>query len=930
VFISSTREDLASFREAARDAALFAACQPLMMEYFGASGQPPLAECLGRVAEADVVIVIVAHRYGWVPPDQPDGSRKSVTWLECLEAFEAGKEVLAFLVPDSANWPVELKESYRATVAIEHAELTPELMSEIQHNITNLSDFRKWLQQHLVVSYINNRDELRANVGTALQTWRHRQPAFRQSVRALGDPFRYLQALQELTAWIDVRGLQVGSGKAHRFLLEALYVPLKTTTMPLGPSGGGTADVPDTVDLEKALASATLVIIGDPGSGKTTFLRYVAHVLAASSLGNIESSLIPGTHERHFPVLLRLAELADHIRSRMEQREPGSPSTPESPAWIPHFLAAQSLEWKWGLDRAFFDAQFESESTVVLIDGLDEAPTRQEREGLARLFENATQMFQHCRFVVSTRPQSYEGRGTLAGYDVVRLRGLDDDAVQKFIRKWCEGLFPLDEDAAQKHHTELAAALDSRVDIRRMARNPVMLTALAVVHWNERRLPEQRADLYESILTWLSRARERRLGRLSSDRCLTLLQELALAMQEHRSGRQVQVTGRWAAEQLSAKLEPIGALGRAQAFLEEEEVDSGIIVSRGSDVRFWHLTFQEFLAARQVAGLPDKDQYCLLTQGQKLYRAEWREVLLLLAGILRVRQGAGKVDALLSRLFDDLGSSPTLVEQVRCAGLVGAMVRDLEALDYKPSDSARYSAVLRAALEVFDPKHAKEIPFAVRLEAAEALGKGGDPRLSGQTWANIDGLFEIRRYLITVQEFAQFIEDDGYQAKRLWVQGGYRQWSAPKDWETQIQYLNRPVTGVSWYEASAYATWRHARLPTHLEWERTALACGRRKYPWGDGRADHFLANYGNAVSHPTPVGLYPLGATPQGVHDLAGNVWEWLQKSGPGVTYSQVRGGSFLNLGPEMNISMADLDKRSEACGFRCARNLQPGAPII
>ncbi len=83
-----------------------------------------------------------------------------------------------------------------------------------------------------------------------------------------------------------------------------------------------------------------------------------------------------------------------------------------------------------------------------------------------------------------------------------------------------------------------------------MARNPVMLTALAVVHWNERRLPEQRTDLYESIIRWLSRSREQRPGREKADRTLVLLQELALAMQNHPDGMRTRVPIRWAAERL--------------------------------------------------------------------------------------------------------------------------------------------------------------------------------------------------------------------------------------------------------------------------------------------------------------------------------------------------------------------------------------------
>ena len=137
----------------------------------------------------------------------------------------------------------------------------------------------------------------------------------------------------------------------------------------------------------------------------------------------------------------------------------------------------------------------------------------------------------------------------------VRIEPLEDDAIEHFLDRWCRALFP--EDAATPetgtgtnrpdrsqshfrvsqaaaHRDELLDALHSRPEIRRLARNPVMLTALAVVHWHEKRLPEQRADLYESILDWLARSRENRPDRPSPERCIALLQKLALAMQDHR------------------------------------------------------------------------------------------------------------------------------------------------------------------------------------------------------------------------------------------------------------------------------------------------------------------------------------------------------------------------------------------------------------
>src|SRR5688572_17463797 len=118
VFVSSTSEDLRPYRVAARDAAIAAEFLPRMMEYFEARGDhPPLRTCLDKVDEADLVVAVVAYRYGWVPPDQPAGHNKSITWLECERAVARGKEVIAFPVDEGHAWPVELREEYRATEA---------------------------------------------------------------------------------------------------------------------------------------------------------------------------------------------------------------------------------------------------------------------------------------------------------------------------------------------------------------------------------------------------------------------------------------------------------------------------------------------------------------------------------------------------------------------------------------------------------------------------------------------------------------------------------------------------------------------------------------------------------------------------------------------------------------------------------------------
>jgi hypothetical protein len=114
VFISSTEEDLKDYRAAAREATLRAGFQPVMMEYFAAQGQSqPYRGCMAKVDPCHLLVVIVAHRYGWIPQDQPGGQPKSITWLECEHAQTKKNqaEVLAFVVDEKCDWPAKLGEA---------------------------------------------------------------------------------------------------------------------------------------------------------------------------------------------------------------------------------------------------------------------------------------------------------------------------------------------------------------------------------------------------------------------------------------------------------------------------------------------------------------------------------------------------------------------------------------------------------------------------------------------------------------------------------------------------------------------------------------------------------------------------------------------------------------------------------------------------
>ncbi len=554
---------------------------------------------------------------------------------------------------------------------------------------------------------------------------------------------------------------------------------------------------------------------------------------------------------------------------------------------------------------------------------MDEAPDRKVRERISRLIQNAARTYGGCRFIVTSRPATNVGEAVLPGFAQANISPLSDEMVVKFLTEWCAALCGEGTDAAREHLAELLEAVRARPEIHRMARNPVMLTALAVVHWNERRLPEQRAELYESIITWLARSREQRQGRATADETVAVLQELALAMQDDRGGRKRQVAKRWAAERIAAKVMKVAGKGgrvtedwvaRAERFLDEEEVDSGIIVGRGADVTYWHLTFQEFLAAKAIASRLDAQQQTILfADPGKIYLPEWREVILLLAGILH-EQGSEKVDGLVTAVLDTVAPNAKLAAQARCAGLLGNVLRDLAPVKYQVTDG-RYQTLLDAVMAIFDRDKSRNVPIETRIEAADALGQAVDPRLdfrrndywvsipAGKFWMGAQAKqakkpnydpdaasdespvhevhldeFRIARYPVTVGQYLQFIDDEGYQDQRWWEGGGFGQFSEPDDWESQLQYPSRPVVNVSWYEAAAFCAWAGFQLPTEAQWERAARGTEGRKYPWGDEEADPQRLNFEDKIGHPTPVGIYPLGNTPEGICDMAGNVGEWCQ----------------------------------------------------
>jgi formylglycine-generating enzyme required for sulfatase activity len=185
--------------------------------------------------------------------------------------------------------------------------------------------------------------------------------------------------------------------------------------------------------------------------------------------------------------------------------------------------------------------------------------------------------------------------------------------------------------------------------------------------------------------------------------------------------------------------------------------------------------------------------------------------------------------------------------------------------------------------------------------------------------------FRIARYPVTNTEYAAFVEDRGVAPPAHWEDGQIPEGKA-----------NHPVVQVLWTDASAYCAWLTQRLdlkgrervclPTEAQWEYAAKGTPGRGYPWGDGAPDAEHANFDNHVGDTTPVDAYPKGATPEGVWDLAGNVWEWCQdRYGPYDTQAQTD-----PTGPEQGESRVLRGGAffAHPDGLRCAcrDDLRPG----
>lgn len=268
------------------------------------------------------------------------------------------------------------------------------------------------------------------------------------------------------------------------------------------------------------------------------------------------------------------------------------------------------------------------------------------------------------------------------------------------------------------------------------------------------------------------------------------------------------------------------------------------------------------------------------------------------------------------------------------------------------------------------PRRAGPLPGEVVVGAGSFLmGTSIEPwaldneRPAHEVWVDA---YAIDATPVTNAAYAEFVDSGGYTEPRWWSAAGWRHIrahgiEAPLFWYRDgSRWWRRrfgveepvpdaePVVHVSCHEAAAYAAWAGKRLPTEQEWEKAARFDPRsglsQRFPWGSAEPDAEHANLGQRHLRPAPVGAYPDGASPWGVHQLIGDVWEWTDsefRGYPGFEafpyreYSEVffgdeyrvlRGGSFGTDAVAIRGSFRNWDfpvRRQIFAGFRCARDI-------
>ncbi len=685
--------------------------------------------------------------------------------------------------------------------------------------------------------------------------------------------------------------------------------------------------------LEALRLTPRMVLLGDPGSGKTSFVDIVVSKLAAATP-------LPGVSADLLPVMVTLRDLALHLaRVNLDALPPTKHDETLAEAVCEHMVTDLT-----GLDCADFAKELrtclETQRCLLVFDGLDEVPPSV-RATVRRAVLAVVARYSPPRVIVTCRKRSYEGEAVLPEFEAFTLAPFSDEQITTFSSAWYNAqkeLGHVDSTQAEQKAQDLAQAALAQ-ELRELAENPMLLTTMALIHQQEVGLPKERVRLYSKavevlLLRWQNRhvSRNELADFLRNDRLLReVMERLAYEAHNSKSLREDDEAADLSRSQARDILEEyLDDANHARDFLNYVDQRAGLLVGRGgkpgqpAEYSFPHRTFQEYLAGCHLLIGGDSDQveqfYARAAEGDR-----WNLVAQLSAEelLFNTRDGERRLLHLAYNLLPQRGDSQQAQRATLWSGQMADLAgrRAIERDTRSPNGGMDY---LQRLLAQFVTLLGGTLSAPERCQAGDTLARLGDPRFCADALFLPDepllGFIEIpagpfvmgsdkrsdpqafdaempqhtltlpgyyiARYPVTVAQFAAFVEDAKYK---------------PADSDCLRDLPNRPVRRVSRHDALAYCQWLSKRLrewagtteplatllrkedwqvtlPSEAEWEKAARRTKGAIYPWGD-ELDASKANVDETgIGHPSAVGCFPQGVSPYGCVDMTGNVWEWTR----------------------------------------------------
>jgi len=397
--------------------------------------------------------------------------------------------------------------------------------------------------------------------------------------------------------------------------------------------------------------SRKFAILGAPGSGKTTLMSYFAVMLAEK-----ESQFLGlDTETDWLPILIRMRDLARHPDKSILE--------------YVRIFAEKTMAVKT-LPTGFFEHWLEDGRALILLDGLDEVAEEGKRYDVVRRTENFLGQFDRNRAIITSRPAGYRRDFFhTTEFPHYQMQPFDDEKISAFINNWYDSRFR-DKAEAERRKESLQKALDDNDRIKLLARNPLLLTIIALIHRYQAVLPKERHRLYDKavetlLISWDANkelSSHERLQYLALDDLRRLMELLAYWV--HTQGNVGSGEGgtlidkEELIEQLSREIKGLKQVQLYQAKEEAERfVDlirerTGLLNEQGQDCyAFVHKTFQEYLCAEEIDyQLENEFDFGIILNAirEYLHDAHWREVLLLLIAQQKPKNAAKAIRAVLN------------------------------------------------------------------------------------------------------------------------------------------------------------------------------------------------------------------------------------------------------------------------------------------